>query len=826
MAKKNLVKEPLPKQVAALREAKPSTLSTLLPLIACVLYLGVHFVPHFGSYDAMGSQWLYLVLVDLIVIIFLLAKKNEYDLGATSVFANIFSKLYLAFFVLAGLSIFTAINRTEAWVCYVRIVATVIAYFNISILLYDRADLFKWLSQVLGLILLIESFQTLSQFFNSDATIPYGELILSLKGTTGNKNIFAADLAVKIPFVIYCIHTSKLWGKLLNVLILIFAIVTVFIVSARASYLSILLIIFSYFTYCIIEYLREKKLERVLYRISYVLLPLFIAFFIAQLAITNAKNLREDKGGGIGSVTERLATINAEDNQVRLQLWAHAIDYTKKHPIIGTGIGNWKIASIPYQRTITNDLIVPVHSHNDFLEMFAELGIVGGLLYLALFVCLLIFTIKVLWSKANNETKLISLFSFLSFIGYSIDAFFNFPIERPISQLFFALITGINVNAYIDVQQHEKSTDETIEQHNSVPKTVFALTALLFLMPATYVTYLTYQSLVVQRTMIPDLSNEPLKLKWNEFFPKLPDIPNLSASGQPIDAIKGRYLYEAGKYDDALILLNKGAKANPAIAYSEFLKAGLFFRKGMMDSAATNAKKAFYTRPRANTYYQTLIAVLANQKDTLEIQKAFDEAIKYRQEPYVWNLYLTGMLNSLGKGTEALSAKADSALVAFPGDPLILQRKKEILQFMGTPVVTQATGGTTDVAKAQTYYDAGVAAFNIAVAAAANKDEAGKKAAYAKAARNFLRAAEFNSANYIIYENAAISFFNVGEFSRALTYFDKVIAMKTAVGGKTEFFRGVALINLGRKAEGCQSLQVSKSKGYQEAENIINSNCK
>lgn len=829
MAKKYQAPNPIQKDTIPLsvKSKQPSyRLSNLIPLFFGLLYLGVHFVPDLGAYDAFGSQWLYIVIVDIIVILYILAKKNEYDLATATLFKNIFSKLYLVFFILAGLSTFTAINPTEAWVCYVRIIATLIAYFNIAILFQGRFDLFKWLAQMLGLILLVESFQTLSQFLNGVGTMDLSTLILSLKGTTGNKNIFAADLVVKIPFVIYCLHSFKLWGRIFNMGILILGAITIFIVNARASYVSLLLILIFYFTYCLLEYIKEKKLEQAMYRISYVLLPIMAAFFISQIEISNVKNLQEEKGG-YGTVTERLASavaFNAEDNQVRIRLWAHAIDYTKHHPLIGCGIGNWKIASIPYQKIFINDLVVPLHAHNDFVEIFAELGIPGGLLYLGLFVCILIFTIKVYRSNADEQTKIVSLFSFLAFIGYSIDAFFNFPIERPISQIFFAFFVALNVNAFINVRKEQKQ-DIVSRQTPTAFKAVFGLTAILFLLPAGYVTYLTYKSLVAQRIIIPDMDNEPLKLKWNEIIPLLPSIPNLSASGQPLDAIKGRYLMEAGKYEEALVLLNRAISANPVIAYSEFIKAGVFYKLGNMDSAYINASSAFYTKPRAKTYYQTLIAVLAKRKDTLPIQKAFEEAIRYRNEVYVWNFYILGMLNAQGKGSGKLLKLADSALRLFPESPDLLLRRKEVIQFMGTPVVTQKAV-SIDFAESQVYYDKGLADFSKAVAAAARKEEAIKKEAYTSAAKNFLKAAEISPGNYIIYENAAIAYFNMGEFSKSLTYFNKVLALKTAVDGKTEYFTGVAFYNLGKKEEGCKYLQIALSKGWKEADAIIKVNCK
>jgi O-antigen ligase len=105
-----------------------------------------------------------------------------------------------------------------------------------------------------------------------------------------------------------------------------------------------------------------------------------IAFFVQQMEFGQGPAIQEEVAN-FGSATDRFASMTKTDdesNQVRFRLWAHAIDYTKHHPLMGCGYGNWKIASITYQRTITNDLYVPIHSHNDFLEMFAELGIPAG----------------------------------------------------------------------------------------------------------------------------------------------------------------------------------------------------------------------------------------------------------------------------------------------------------------------------------------------------------------------------------------------------------------------------------------------------------------
>src|SRR6478735_8520604 len=156
MAKKNQATAPKTAATTPPTQEKKQSfqfnIRSILPLAVCLLYFAIHFVPDMGGYDAMGAQWTYMVALDFVVIILILSR-DEYKVSTVKLFKNTFSKLYLAFFALAGISIFTAINPTESWVCYVRLIATIVAYFNISILLQGRNDLFNILAQTLGLIL-------------------------------------------------------------------------------------------------------------------------------------------------------------------------------------------------------------------------------------------------------------------------------------------------------------------------------------------------------------------------------------------------------------------------------------------------------------------------------------------------------------------------------------------------------------------------------------------------------------------------------------------------------------------------------------------------
>ncbi|MBV9987940.1 MAG: hypothetical protein JO301_09690, partial [Chitinophagaceae bacterium] len=287
----------------------------------------------------------------------------------------------------------------------------------------------------------------------------------------------------------------------------------------------------------------------------------------------------------------------------------------------------------------------------------------------------------------------------------------------------------------------------------------------------------------------------------------------------------------AGKYREALVLLEKGTKANPLTGYSEFLEANVYFHLQKYDSAAMFAEKAFYTRPKAKTYYQTLMAVLSMTNDSARIQKAFNEYNAHRMHPFGWDLYIRAMLKVKGYPiVPKLLAFADSGLNLFKGDAtdtLLRQRKNE-LQALKNNAATSGTNAANQqallqkLAKAQDVYNKAIADFAKAKAATPPAD----KPLYLAAAANFLKAGELSPNNYVIWENAGICYFNIHEYRKAIVYFDKAIEMNVSKDGKSEYFKGASHYNLGEKDGGCKWIALAASKGYSEAAAVLKNNCK
>lgn len=319
--------------------------------------------------------------------------------------------------------------------------------------------------------------------------------------------------------------------------------------------------------------------------------------------------------------------------------------------------------------------------------------------------------------------------------------------------------------------------------------------------------------------VIPDMKNEPMMIPLTEVRNIFPPIPNLTSSSQPIDAILGRYYSENKQYDEALRLLRKAMPYNPYIYYSHFLMANVFFLTNKLDSAKYYAETAYYNRPRANTYYQTLIAVEAKRRDTAAIGKAFRTYTHYRNEIFPWQLYLLGMLNAQQKGSPELLKLADSALNYFKPAPntqpsadylLLIKRKEEIQNNMNARVASASS--QEDINRATAVYNEAVAAFG--------------KGDYANAAKKFVAALTISPFSYSMFENAGICYYNLKEYKKAIYYFDKVIAMKVTTDGKSEFFKGASLINSGDKANGCSAMQIAVAKKYPGAADILAQFCK
>ena len=118
-----------------------------------------------------------------------------------------------------------------------------------------------------------------------------------------------------------------------------------------------------------------------------------------------------------GTITDTVGRISftEESSNGRFQYWSDALDYVLENPILASGLGNWKIASISEGKEHINGYTVPYHAHNDFIHVFTETGILGGIAYVGIFICLTVYLFLLLYKKYKAKGVLeIKYFSFFS----------------------------------------------------------------------------------------------------------------------------------------------------------------------------------------------------------------------------------------------------------------------------------------------------------------------------------------------------------------------------------------------------------------------------
>ena len=381
-------------------------------------------------FDRISIQLLFISVLNLIVFLSIIKNLEFQDF-----FKKIKYKIHLASYFLvilfSAISLFIADNLVEGTIVLTKLISFFIAFFLILYVVFkSEINFIKYFIYFFVIALILEVF--LINYLAFDSVITDGNLLKRtniFRGLTGNINISSFSVAIKIPVIIYLIYKLKNNLKLFLLLsILCFAILSILILSSRAAIIIVnlvLIISLIYFS------LKEKK--KSLHKSLLIIITVLIStFFYNLINEKNTYNLIED----------RFSTITKpyEDNSVseRLGYYKIAIEDIKNSPLLGVGIGNWKIKSIIRSNDFLVGYRVPYYVHNDFLEVSAESGIFSGLSYLFFLIFPIIVLLIRLINKNNNN---LSFIPFICLAVFIFDSTFNFPMNRLITMmnLFFIL---------------------------------------------------------------------------------------------------------------------------------------------------------------------------------------------------------------------------------------------------------------------------------------------------------------------------------------------------------------------------------------------------
>ena len=760
--------------------------SNFVPSLFIIAFLLVGFIPNWEAVDKIAPQWLYLSILNLLCGFYLFVQRKNFHERFVAVLSSYTSIIYMGFVLWAALSYFYAINPTEVLVNIVRHFNTLFMFLHLGILLYNIKEKNRLLSLAIMAILSIEVYAVLEQAL--EMVKAGGIQPGNLKGVTANRNITAFSIAIKIPYVLYLIiRSQKLWLKMSYASLILLSLFSLSMIQSRASFVAAALIGLLLLFWTSFNYLKTRSIKDLFPNLFY-LLPLILALVMNQTLISS-------KGA---DALSRAATISISTNDgsiaKRLRYYEDVFTHFTSNPIIGVGVGNWKLSSIYYDREDVDGYIVPYHAHSDFIQLGAELGIIGFLLYLGVFLFAAYFAFVILFKSDLEADNKWFVFLLITALGvYFIDANLNFPIARPQVLAPWALTMAL-ITYYF--HQATKTKDST---KNVKAITFFPLLAIVLMVPSVMITHTTYQSLKGQLFLLRDFNNNQYSVTMDKIDYITPDLPNITVTTIPMKSIKARYYFNAKKYDKALALLDQGIQANPYLFYSENLKAQIYLKQGKIDSAFVNAKKAFYGLPKNALHAGTYAQILQIKGDAQQAVKAFDMLSK-KSGPGIWKNFLIVLSQLLPTQDVDLIKYTSKAVELFPDDKELFSLKK--LALVGQQKINEAGAISKlglDFFKRQLYVEAGL---------------------------EFEKALKIDSLEYAHFENAASAFYMAGDYAKALNYSDRVIDKLNPKTGKSEYINALAHLNIGGVPRACELLRQAVDYGFTQAQATLDQRCK
>ncbi len=267
-------------------------------------------------------------------------------------------------------------------------------------------------------------------------------------GLFGNVNYFAEYLIIPLTITVSLFFAPQ--NKLKKILLLFGMIAmgtSLTVTFTRGSYLGFgASLIFMSFLFLISRSKNFVKNNKKIFIIILVAICI-ITFLLVALTPLNKS------GTVISKIKSRISISQlTQDYAIRRRIatWKFTILMIKDHPLLGSGIGTYKYNTLKYQAEFfeqgENRSLYPHgfadKAHNEYLQLWAEMGIIGLGIFIWLIVCYFNYGIKIL-NKIKNHYKQAILIGLMgSIVAVLVDGIFGFPLHLAATLVLFWIAIG------------------------------------------------------------------------------------------------------------------------------------------------------------------------------------------------------------------------------------------------------------------------------------------------------------------------------------------------------------------------------------------------
>ena len=537
-------------------------------------------------------------------------------------------------------SVFSAGIKSETLQSIIKLSGVSILTYSISTEIRQRNNLlflikaivlFSWIAIIMVLIDYIHIFQDYKdQVSNKNLLIK-----LSNVGSFAiNRNLLASIFLLTFPFNVYSLYNnSKIW-KGLSFTALLLSMFIIIITTSKAGIFVLVLYMISIF--CLLLMSKVDLSKKII-----VAFGLFVCCSAGFYALLSNKSFKR---------FELINSIDKLKNTSRWMFYKNTVDIIKNYPFLGVGPGNWKFENEKYDKLDTRaerGYTIAQRPHNDFLWIAAEVGVVGGLLYISIFIMSLIMLVKRLTINGQNDKEFIFLL-IVTLLAFAFVSFFDFPFERIEHLVLFSFI--------ISFAYHRDQKDFKVNNSKKI-----ILASLIFCLFSTYISFARHNGEVHFKRA----SYFKSKKQWSRVIKEInkgykEHIFEIDRSSTPLDWHLGLAYFKTNDIEKAFRCFKKAYSFSPYHLHTLNNLATCYELKGQRNEAITYYLKALEISPKFEDASVNLSAIYFNEGkyvEALDVILRCDNAIdKVKYQQYLSTIFNTFIAkNNLDRQHEKLS---------------------------------------------------------------------------------------------------------------------------------------------------------------------------
>jgi O-antigen ligase len=444
-----IVFSPLP--VASVHEWSILVIQIVVVIMA-IAYFMMKEEPDVNEYIADAIRWpRYLFIAFFVFVFFQLIPMPKFLVEFLAPNTYSFREVYSPEFTKIKFMTLSLIPSRTIQECL-----ELLTYFLLGFLIIKTVTQRHQIMRIFYLLVIMGMFEALYglfELYRSEPRILFYKKIYNLDSVTGtfvNRNHFSGYLEMVIPIAIGLIiaradlfslarmnwrekilHLARKWLSIDLIVISGIVIMSLAIILSKSrSGVFLLVFMFILFFELTILFITRGRFQQRWTRnfliVTFIIIT-FVSFYVGIEATIERFSLDQLLKGG------------------RPLYWNNVTTIIGRFPLFGMGLGSFASLYPSFEKGVELDYGHLSHAHNDYLEYFAELGLVGGILLIGGILFMVINSFLIWKERKHPEAKGLALGGIIAVVSILIHSLTDFNLHIPANMLLFSVVLSLTV---------------------------------------------------------------------------------------------------------------------------------------------------------------------------------------------------------------------------------------------------------------------------------------------------------------------------------------------------------------------------------------------